>query len=88
MFEIIGKKSPSQDVNSFCAEHNIAKASYYYWLKKFRDQSSPVSDVGSFAMVHLQAPHDTPLFSLQLPSGHVINAFHPDAFQFISSLLR
>lgn len=88
MFEIIAKKISSQDVGSFCNEHNIAKGSYYYWLKKFREQPGVPFDGDSFTRVHLQQPHDTPLLSLQLPSGHVINAFHPEAFQFIASLLR
>ena len=87
MFEIIGKKIPSQDIVSFCAEHNIAKGSYYYWLKKFREQSDSPADSDGFTRVYLQQPHGTPLLSLQLPSGHVVDAFHPEAFQFIASLL-
>jgi hypothetical protein len=88
MFDIIGKKNPSQDVESFCTEHNIGKPSYYYWLKKYRDQSGSVSEVNSFTRVHVHQPDGMPLLSLQLPSGHVINAFHSEAFQFIASLLR
>jgi hypothetical protein len=88
MFEIIGNKISSQDVGSFCKEHKIAKASYYYWLKKFREHSGSPADGHGFARVHVQQSDGTPLLSLQLPSGHVINAFHPEAFQFIASLLR
>lgn len=88
MFEIIGKKIPSQDVVSFCTEHNIAKGSYYYWLKKFREQSGSPADVDGFTRIQLQQSPGTPLLSVQLPSGHVINAFHPEAFSFIASLLR
>jgi hypothetical protein len=88
MFEIIGNKIPSQDVGSFCTEHKIAKASYYYWLKKFREQSGSPADGDGFTRIHLPQSPGTPLLSVQLTSGHVINAFHPEAFQFIASLLR
>jgi hypothetical protein len=87
MFEIIGKKSPSQDVASFCAENNIAKASYYYWLKKYRDQNVAVSDGNGFTPIALIPSNGALLLSLQLPSGHVINVFHCEAFSFIESLL-
>ena len=88
MFEIIGKKIPSQDVGSFCTEHKIAKGSYYYWVKKFREQQDSLADGHGFTRVNVQQSDGTPLLSLQLPSGHVVNAYHPEAFQFIASLLR
>lgn len=86
MFSIIKKKSSSQDVTSFCKEYNIAKASYYYWLKKFHDQPKDLAKIGFLPLSVLPSP-GVPLFSVQLPAGAVINVFNPEAFSFIESLI-
>jgi len=39
MFGLMEQKRVDQNVKSFCAENNIAEASYYYWRKKFRMQN-------------------------------------------------
>ena len=38
MFALIEQKSQSNDVASFCKEHGIGAGTYYYWLKKYREQ--------------------------------------------------
>ena len=86
MFNIIRKKSPSQDVSSFCKESGIAKASYYYWLKKFRDQPKKSKATG-FVSVSVSPSSGVPLLSVHLPGGAVINVFDPEAFSFIESII-
>ena len=86
MFSIIRKKSSSQDVSSFCKENGFAKASYYYWLKKFRDQSEK-PDAAGFVPVSVSPPAGILLLSVQLPGGAVINVFDRGAFSFIESII-
>lgn len=86
MFNIIEKKSSSQDVATFCKENNIAKASYYYWLKKFRDHHEASSKSG-FVPVSVLPSTGVPLISVQLPGGAVINVFNREGFSFIESLI-
>ncbi len=86
MFDIIRKKSSSQDVSSFCKENGIAKASYYYWLKKFREQPQESKKVG-FVPVSVLPATGVPLISVQLQGGIVINVFDPEAFSFIELII-
>jgi hypothetical protein len=86
MFDLIGKKSSSQDVSSFCRENSIAKASYYYWLKKLRDQPQKDNKAG-FVPLSILPAMSGPLIAVQLPSGAVIHVFHREAFSFIESII-
>lgn len=85
MFALLQNKSSSQDVTSFCTENNIAKASYYYWMRKMKE-GRKASVKQRFVPVTL-LPQNAPLISLQLPGGIVINVFDREAFPFIESLL-
>ncbi len=87
MFEIIKQKSTSQDVSSFCRDHNIAKASYYYWLKKFRDRATSENDVG-FMPINISGSSGSPLASVQLNTGVLITIYHQDAFSFVQNILQ
>ena len=85
MFALIQKKSSSQDVTSFCTENNIAKANYYYWLKKMKDRQKAGAKQRFLPVTLL--PQNVPLISLQLPGGIVINVIDRESFSFIESLL-
>ncbi|HTE25731.1 IS66 family insertion sequence element accessory protein TnpA [Flavitalea sp.] len=74
------------DVSSFCKENGIAKASYYYWLKKFRDQPQKSKKTG-FVSVSVLPSAAIPLISVQLQGGTVINVFDRGAFSFIESII-
>ena len=89
MFSLLASKDPSQDVGSFCTEHGLAKANYYYWFKKYKVQNNAVVEkTNRFVPIDVNAKMDTPLVSLELASGHVVHAFHPDAFSFLATLLK
>ncbi|MGL6266711.1 MAG: hypothetical protein ACRC2O_02255, partial [Chitinophagaceae bacterium] len=39
MFDLIGQKQTSQRTKDFCVSNGISEASYYYWLKKYKQDT-------------------------------------------------
>jgi hypothetical protein len=86
MFALIEQKSPSQDVASFCKEHSIGAATYYYWLKKYREQQ--VEEQGlPFACIEVSGATGPVVATVQLRGGSLITLYHPEAFAYIQPLL-
>ena len=85
MFTLIKQKQPNQSVQDFCTSNNIGAACYYYWQKKFRQQSNAVEP--AFIPIHVSTPQGSALATIELQSGVVITVYQAEVFSFIQPLL-
>ncbi len=85
MYALIEAKQPEQNVKQYCKANNIREASYYYWLKKYKQLKESSSQF--FIPLQVSSTGNAALASIQLPGGAVINVYHPEVFPYIHSLL-
>lgn len=65
-------QSSGQTQKVFCAEHNIPASVLAYWLRRYRDHHTELSDEsGSFVPLHLTSS-PAPALEVHLPSGAVL----------------
>lgn len=59
MFSLIAECEQSDmTVKAFCAHHQIQPANYYYWLRKYRDQSDITVSKGNFSLLRVGSSVD------------------------------
>jgi hypothetical protein len=87
MFALIEAKQPDQNVGEFCKANGISEASYYYWLKKYRQQNAEVSQ--GFVPIQVSGSNSTTILaSIQLPGGALIHIYSPEVLPHIHCLLQ
>jgi len=73
MFDLIRQKPQEQSTKDFCAANGIGEASYYYWLKKFRQRSGNTKP--AFLPVQVLPSSSLPVASIQMPGGAMISVY-------------
>jgi transposase-like protein len=86
MFALINEKQPDERVDDFCKRHDIKVATYYYWVKKYRQQQMD-TEAKTFIPIQVSTPQGAALASVQLPGGAILTVYHSEAFSFIRTLL-
>ena len=86
MFALLESRDSDQSVSSFCQDHGIKEASFYYWQKKYREMNLEGQTSG-FAAVELTGAAGIPVATVQLPGGALITLYHAEAFSYIQPLL-
>ncbi len=86
MFDLIGQKPQEQSTKDFCAENNIGEASYYYWLKKFR-QTSGQTTRQTFVPVQIAPSSGFAIASIQMPGGAIISVYDVQVLSFMQPYL-
>jgi hypothetical protein len=74
-----------QSIKDFCAAICLGAASYYHWLKKYRQSAGPSKQ--SFAPVQIASPSSFVVTSIQLPGGAVTSVYDLYALSFMQSYL-
>jgi hypothetical protein len=70
----------------FCAEHELSKPVFAYWLARYRRQDGR-SDAPAFFEVSLPAAHE-PVAEIDFPGGVRIRLFTPVGPEYLAALLR
>lgn len=86
MFSLIEGKPAELDVASYCASSSISIAAYYYWRRKYRQQTSRLAPSGFIPLQLSQAGADA-LASVVLPGGAVIHVYHPEVMAYLQPLV-
>ena len=85
MFALIGPKQTSQSTKDFCVAKGIGEASYYYWLKKYRqgvEQPAP-----AFVPVQIVSGSAAVVASIQMPGGAIISVYDVQVLSFMQAYL-
>jgi len=85
MFSLIEEYQQSgQSQNQFCAEKNLPKSTFLYWLKKYRRDKSPTS---GFIPLHFSHKHYSGDYSIELPNGIRIHLNGPEGLDLIANVI-
>jgi hypothetical protein len=86
MFALVESKDPAQNVSSFCKEHQLSEASFYYWHKKYRGDQ-PEGSTAGFAAVEWNGSAGSPVATVQFSSGTLLTLYHAEAIAYLQPLL-
>ena len=89
MFALIEEQQrANMKVGPFCAQHQIVRSRYYYWLKKYRSRQPTQNSKSGFTLLKLESECANPLFcELVTPDGDRIRFFQPVGACYLKSLL-
>lgn len=85
MFDLIRQKPQEQSTKDFCSANGIGEASYYYWLKKYRDHTSHTKQ--SFVPVQVVPTSSLAVASIQMPGGAIISVYDVQVLSFMQPYL-
>jgi hypothetical protein len=54
IMDLIGNKPSSQSVRTFCQEHNLSEARYYYWRNKLNKSQQVAPKEGADVFIPIQ----------------------------------
>lgn len=76
----------SLPIKEFCIQHQIANATFHYWLKKYRNKDQPNS--AEFIPVRVKEITTGPVFAeLSLPDGRKFTFYQSLDCSFVKTLL-
>ena len=82
MFDLIRQKPQEQSTKDFCAANGIGEASYYYWLKKYKQNDNPPRQ--SFVPVQIGSSSSALVVaSIQMPGGAIISVYDVQVLSFM-----
>lgn len=85
MFDLIRQKPQEQSTKDFCAANGIGEASYYYWLKRYKQTDNPPRQ--SFVPVQVLPSSALVVASIQMPGGAIISVYDVQVLSFIQPYL-
>jgi hypothetical protein len=85
MFDLVRQKPQEQSTKDFCAANGTSEASYYYWLKKYKQSGGQQTQ--SFVPVQISSPSSVVVASIQMPGGAVINVYDVQVLSFMQPYL-
>lgn len=72
-------------IKEFCIQHQLANATFHYWLKKFRTKDQ--QGLPAFVPVHIQPSHSGEFAAITFPDGRKISLYQVVDAAFLKSLL-
>jgi hypothetical protein len=81
MFDLVRQKPQQQSTKDFCAANGTSEATYYYWLKKYRQNTAPLKQ--SFLPVQISSPSAVVVASIQMPGGAIISVYDVQVLSFM-----
>jgi len=91
MFSLIEKwQRGGLTKKQFCAQHNVALHSFYYWFKLYRRQNDLIPVLPSNRFVEIQSTPPVPIdavIEILLTSGHRIIFNQPVSASFIKEVI-
>ena len=85
MFDLIRQKPNEQSTKDFCADNGIGEASFYYWLKKYKQSSAHTKQ--SFVPVQISPSSSFAIASIQMPGGAIISVYDVQVLSFMQPYL-
>jgi hypothetical protein len=87
MFSVIEEWNKSSlPIKEFCIQHQIANATFHYWLKKYRNKDQQKPDV--FIPVRVKPITPGPVFAeLSFPDGRKFTFYQSLDSSFVKTLL-
>jgi hypothetical protein len=86
-YHIQSWKESGQSQHQYCLSNNLRFNTFYYWLKKVRDKSSPLTD--GFIPIRVQENSSDSTYNVEIQYPNGVRLLVPSMdIQFIGQLVR